>query len=119
MAVSAYIAPTPPLPLTAIAEFATCTNGPTCPWGRHGQNKVIMQTPRTLGTDVPPRKRAGQPNSLGSITALFTETSKSLWVYTVSYSVDTNGGSFCGVKRPGHEFQHSPPSSAEITNEWR
>jgi hypothetical protein len=25
---------------------------------------------------------------------------------------------FPGVKRPGHEADHSPPSSAEIKNEW-
>ena len=28
------------------------------------------------------------------------------------------GGSFPGVKRPGHEVGHSPPPSAEAKNEW-
>jgi hypothetical protein len=28
------------------------------------------------------------------------------------------GGSFPGVKRPGREADHSPPSSAEIKNAW-
>jgi hypothetical protein len=27
-----------------------------------------------------------------------------------------NGGSFPGVKRPGREADHSPPSSAEVKN---
>jgi hypothetical protein len=31
------------------------------------------------------------------------------------YAMDT-GGSFSGVKRPGHEAHHSPPSSAEVKN---
>jgi len=35
-----------------------------------------------------------------------------------SYSLDT-GCSFSGVKRPGHEADHEPPSSAEYQNEWR
>ena len=26
--------------------------------------------------------------------------------------------SFSGVKRPGREADHSPPSSAEVKNEW-
>jgi len=29
-----------------------------------------------------------------------------------------NRGSFLGVKRPGREADHSPPSSAEINNAW-
>jgi hypothetical protein len=28
------------------------------------------------------------------------------------------GGSFPGVKRPGREADHSPPSSAEVKNTW-
>jgi len=28
------------------------------------------------------------------------------------------GGSYLGVKRPGHEADHSPPSSAEVINAW-
>jgi hypothetical protein len=28
------------------------------------------------------------------------------------------GGSFPGVKRPGREVDHSPPSSAEVKNTW-
>jgi hypothetical protein len=28
------------------------------------------------------------------------------------------GGSFSGVKRPGSEADHSPPSSAEVKNAW-
>jgi hypothetical protein len=27
-------------------------------------------------------------------------------------------GSFLEVKQPGHEMDHSPPTSAEIKNEW-
>jgi hypothetical protein len=29
-----------------------------------------------------------------------------------------NRGLFLGVKRPGREADHSPPSSAEVKNEW-
>jgi hypothetical protein len=36
----------------------------------------------------------------------------------VSYPVGS-GGSFPGVKRPGREADHSPPSSAEVKNAWR
>jgi len=28
------------------------------------------------------------------------------------------GALFLGVKRPGHEADHSPPSSAEVKNAW-
>jgi hypothetical protein len=34
-----------------------------------------------------------------------------------SYPMGT-GGSFPGVKRPGREADHSPPSSAEVKNSW-
>jgi hypothetical protein len=27
-------------------------------------------------------------------------------------------GSFLGLKRPGHEVNHSPPFSANVKNEW-
>jgi hypothetical protein len=29
------------------------------------------------------------------------------------------GGPFLGVKRPGREADHSPPSSAEVKYAWR
>jgi hypothetical protein len=35
-----------------------------------------------------------------------------------SYPMGT-GGSFLGVKRPGREADHSPPSSVEVKNAWR
>jgi hypothetical protein len=35
-----------------------------------------------------------------------------------SYPVGTRD-SFPGVKRPGREADHSPPSSAEVKNAWR
>jgi len=34
------------------------------------------------------------------------------------YPMDT-GGSYPGVKRPGREADHSPPSSPEVKNMWR
>jgi hypothetical protein len=34
-----------------------------------------------------------------------------------SYPMGTRG-SFRGVKRPGREADHSPPSSAEVRNAW-
>jgi hypothetical protein len=37
--------------------------------------------------------------------------------HPVSYPMGT-GGSFSGVKRPGLEADHSPPSSAEVKNAW-
>jgi hypothetical protein len=37
--------------------------------------------------------------------------------YPASYSMGTRG-SFPGVKRPGREANHSPPSTAEVKNAW-
>jgi hypothetical protein len=37
--------------------------------------------------------------------------------HPASYPMD-NRGSFPGVKRPGREADHSPPSSAEVKNAW-
>jgi hypothetical protein len=36
---------------------------------------------------------------------------------TVNFA-KTTSGSFLGVKRPGREADHSPPSSAEVKNAW-
>jgi hypothetical protein len=38
-------------------------------------------------------------------------------VHPTSYPMGT-GGSFPGVKRPGREADHSPPSSAEVKKMW-
>jgi hypothetical protein len=38
-------------------------------------------------------------------------------VHTPSCPMDTRG-SFPGLKRPGREADHSPPSSAEVKNAW-
>jgi hypothetical protein len=35
-----------------------------------------------------------------------------------SSSMSTGLFFFLGVKRPGHEFDHIPPSAAEVKNEW-
>jgi hypothetical protein len=37
--------------------------------------------------------------------------------HSASYPMGT-GAVFLGVKRPGHEADHSPPSSAEVKNVW-
>jgi len=37
--------------------------------------------------------------------------------HPASYSMGT-GGSFLGLKQPGCEVNHSPPSNIEVTNEW-
>jgi hypothetical protein len=37
--------------------------------------------------------------------------------HPASYSMDT-GILFRGIQRPGREADHSPPSSAEVRNEW-
>jgi hypothetical protein len=38
-------------------------------------------------------------------------------VHPTSYTMGT-GGSFLGVKRPGREAEHSPPTSAEVKKMW-
>jgi hypothetical protein len=38
-------------------------------------------------------------------------------VHPTSYKMGT-GGSFPGVKRPGREADHSPPTSAEVNKMW-
>jgi hypothetical protein len=38
-------------------------------------------------------------------------------VHPTSYAVGT-GGSFPGVKPPGREADHSPPTSAEVKKTW-
>jgi hypothetical protein len=38
-------------------------------------------------------------------------------VHPPSYSLST-GNSFPGVKRPGREVDHSPPTSAEVKKMW-
>jgi hypothetical protein len=38
-------------------------------------------------------------------------------VHPTSYTMGT-GGSFQGVKRPGREADHSPPTSAEVKKTW-
>jgi hypothetical protein len=37
--------------------------------------------------------------------------------HPASYPMGTEG-SFSGIKRPGRETDHSPPSSAEVKNTW-
>jgi hypothetical protein len=41
-------------------------------------------------------------------------------VHLSSYPVETWGGGvlYLRVKRPGHEADHSPPSSADVKNAW-
>jgi hypothetical protein len=38
--------------------------------------------------------------------------------HPVSYPMGTGGALSLGVKRPGREADHSPPSSAEVKNAW-
>jgi hypothetical protein len=38
-------------------------------------------------------------------------------VHPTSYTMGT-GGSFPGVKQPGREADHSPPTSAEVKKMW-
>jgi hypothetical protein len=40
-----------------------------------------------------------------------------LWAHLASYQIDT-WGSFPGVKWPGREADHSPPTSAEVKKTW-
>jgi len=39
--------------------------------------------------------------------------------HPVSYPMGIIRGSFHGVKRPGREAEHLPPSSDEVKNAWR
>jgi hypothetical protein len=39
------------------------------------------------------------------------------FTFTLVYSLGT-GTIYSGVKQPGHETEHTPPSSAEIKNAW-
>ena len=40
-----------------------------------------------------------------------------IWAEAACYPVGTGG--FSLVKKPGHVFDQSPPSSAKVKNEWR
>jgi hypothetical protein len=40
-----------------------------------------------------------------------------LWTHPASYPMGI-GGSYTGLKRPGSEADHSPPSRAEVKNTW-
>jgi hypothetical protein len=39
--------------------------------------------------------------------------------YPASYPMGTGGAISLGVKRPGREADHSPPSSTDVKNAWR
>ena len=62
-----------------------------------------------------PMYRAAIPDRATEISVV--QSSGRFWG-VVLYSVDT-GESFCslGVKRPGRDAHHSPPSTAEVMNE--
>jgi len=47
------------------------------------------------------------------VVRFFTPVQTSPVAYTASYTMGT-GACFLGVKRPGHGFDHPPPSSAEV-----
>jgi hypothetical protein len=45
------------------------------------------------------------------------QVSMGVVIHPASYPMGTSD-SFPGVKLPGHEADHSPPSSAEVKNAW-
>ena len=89
---------------------------------RQGQNNIKMQTPRTLGTDKR-REETGWTTEQSWFesrhreqTFLYNETSKPALGLPQPPLQWTPSA---GVKRPGHELQHSPLSRGEVRNECR
>jgi hypothetical protein len=52
----------------------------------------------------------------GKNVSLLHSVQTSSGAHAASYTMST-GGSFPGVKRLGHEADHSPPASAEVKND--
>jgi hypothetical protein len=52
-----------------------------------------------------------------NISSLHHRVQNGTGAHPASYPLGTTG-SFPGVKRPGREADHSPPSSAEVKNAW-
>jgi hypothetical protein len=76
----------------------------------HGRYSDLLRAERSgFGT----RFLAGARNF-----SLFYRIQTGFATHPVSYAMGS-GVSFPEVKRPVHEADHSPPSSAEIKNEWR
>jgi len=66
------------------------------------------------------RLRARQPKNHDKIPEKGTAQSDPTGrVHFASYSMRIGRTLFSGVKRSGPEVDHSPPSSAEVKNEWR
>jgi hypothetical protein len=63
--------------------------------------------PRMIGSSSPGRA--------GNFFVFTTVSRPALGPHPVSYPISTRG-SFPGVKRPGREADHTPPSSAEVKN---
>jgi hypothetical protein len=83
---------------------------------------IILDTSSGSSVSIVTRLRAGRPG-FDSRQWKWREFSLRHRVqhcfraHPTSYPMDT-GGSFLGVKRPGHEDDHSPQHSAEVKNEW-
>jgi hypothetical protein len=81
-----------------------------CSKGIHG-NAVSIVTRLWAG-------RSGARIPIRARYFLFTKTCRlALRVHLASYWTGS-GVFFPAVKRPGNVFDHSPPSSAEVKNEW-
>jgi hypothetical protein len=61
--------------------------------------------------------RGGRSSSPGRVKNFLHVVQTKSGVHPASYPMRT-GGSFPGIKRPGHETDHSPPASAEIKKMW-
>ena len=62
---------------------------------------------------MPTRLRATWPGIRFLVRESFPKRPARLWGLLSGYQ-----GFFEGSKRPGHEFNHPPPLSAEIKNQW-
>jgi hypothetical protein len=73
-----------------------------------GNNYVNVMILRTLFFHAFFDDRSASSNSLsnGNLLLVFQPPYRGFFFFS------------SGVKRPGHDVDHSPPSSAEVTNEW-
>jgi hypothetical protein len=62
-------------------------------------------------------ERSGFESRQGQEFSLLNVVQTGSGVHPTSYTMST-GSSFPGVKRQGHEADHSPPTSAEVKKMW-
>jgi hypothetical protein len=77
-------------------------------WQREGQNARSHEQPALLYVHL---------QTLSHYFHMATVVQTGSGVHPTSYTMGA-GGSFPGVKRPGREADHSPPTSAEVKKIW-